>query len=241
MNEGEWLGATDPQPMLAFLRGPSAARIVPRGSTADRLGWDAPARTSRRKLRLVACACCRRVWDLLTDLRSRELVEANEVFADHAASEGRLAEAWEGARAAHSALELDRPFNAPFTHWAAQAVLGLGQWLDPVQVLRDAAVAVGSAFSDAYRAPEWEAQAALIRDVVGNPFRPAALAPLWQTDTARAIAAGMYESRDFSAMDILADALQDAGCDNEDVLTHCRGEGPHVRGCLVVDLVLGKE
>ena len=52
----------------------------------------------------------------------------------------------------------------------------------------------------------------------------------------------MYETRDFSAMPILADALQDAGCDNDDVLNHCRdAKQVHVRGCWVVDLVLGKE
>ena len=50
----------------------------------------------------------------------------------------------------------------------------------------------------------------------------------------------VYESREFGAMPILADALQDAGCGNADVLDHCRGSGPHVRGCWVVDLVLGK-
>jgi hypothetical protein len=54
------------------------------------------------------------------------------------------------------------------------------------------------------------------------------------------LARQMYESRDFSSMPILADALQDAGCDNDDILNHCRGPGPHVRGCWVVDLVLGK-
>jgi hypothetical protein len=51
----------------------------------------------------------------------------------------------------------------------------------------------------------------------------------------------MYESRDFGAMPILADALQDAGCEDAAILGHCRGAGPHVRGCWVVDLVLGKE
>jgi hypothetical protein len=51
----------------------------------------------------------------------------------------------------------------------------------------------------------------------------------------------MYESRDFTAMPILADALQDAGCDNEQILGHCRGPGLHMRGCWVVDLVLGKQ
>jgi hypothetical protein len=85
------------------------------------------------------------------------------------------------------------------------------------------------------------AQAELFRDIFGNPFRPTAFSPSWRIDTAVSLARQMYESRDFSAMPILADALQDAGCDNGDILEHCRGAGPHVRGCWVCDLVLGKE
>ena len=81
----------------------------------------------------------------------------------------------------------------------------------------------------------------LVRDLFPNPYRPVAFAPSWRTDTAVALASAMYESRDFSAMPILADALQDAGCDNTAILDHCRGPGPHVRGCWAVDLVLGKE
>ena len=69
---------------------------------------------------------------------------------------------------------------------------------------------------------------------------PSPSPPAWRTDTALSLARQMYESRDFSAMPILADALQDAGCDSDDILNHCRGPGPHVRGCWVVDLVLGK-
>jgi hypothetical protein len=81
----------------------------------------------------------------------------------------------------------------------------------------------------------------LLRDIVGNPFRPIAFSPLWRTDTAVTLARQMYESRDFAAMPILADAIQDAGCANEDLLTHCRDTAlTHVRGCWVVDLVLGK-
>jgi hypothetical protein len=83
--------------------------------------------------------------------------------------------------------------------------------------------------------------AVLLRDIFGNPFRPVTFSPSWRTDTALSFAQQMYESRDFGAMPILTDALQDAGCDNEDILGHCRGDGPHVRGCWVVDLVLGKE
>jgi hypothetical protein len=67
-----------------------------------------------------------------------------------------------------------------------------------------------------------------------------ASASCWAS-TVVALAKQMYESSDFSAMPILADALQDAGCDIEAVLSHCRGLEPHVRGCWVVDLVLGKE
>ena len=82
----------------------------------------------------------------------------------------------------------------------------------------------------------------IIRDVFGNPFRPVAFDPAWRTDTAVSLAKGMYESRDFGAMPILADALQDAGCTSDDILTHCRdSHATHVRGCWVVDLVLGKE
>ncbi len=85
-------------------------------------------------------------------------------------------------------------------------------------------------------------QRAVALDLVGpNPFRPVAFDPAWRTDTVVALAKGMYESRDFSAMPILADALQDVGCDNDDILNHCRDEKQvHVRGCWVVDLVLGK-
>lgn len=83
-------------------------------------------------------------------------------------------------------------------------------------------------------------QVALLRDIFSNPFHPIAFSPEWRTSTAVAIAQQMYESRDFSAMPILADAIQDAGCDNADILDHCCGAGPHVRGCWVVDLVLGK-
>jgi hypothetical protein len=84
-------------------------------------------------------------------------------------------------------------------------------------------------------------QVKLAHDILGNPFRPVTFSPEWRTDTVVSLARQMYEPRDFSAMPILADALQDTGCDSEDILTHCRGPGPHVRGCWVVDLVLGKE
>ena len=79
-----------------------------------------------------------------------------------------------------------------------------------------------------------------LRCIVGNPFCPETLDPAWLTSTVVALARGIYDDRAFDRLPILADALQDAGCDNDDILNHCRDAGPHVRGCWVVDLVLGK-
>jgi hypothetical protein len=87
---------------------------------------------------------------------------------------------------------------------------------------------------------EWPAGCDLLREVLGNPFRPVTVDPAWLTPTVVALAAGIYADRAFDRLPILADALQDAGCDLADIHAHCRGPGPHVRGCWVVDLVLGK-
>jgi hypothetical protein len=91
-----------------------------------------------------------------------------------------------------------------------------------------------------YLNPERFKLADLIRCVFPNPFRSVTLDPVWRTDTVLAIARQIYDSRDFSAMPILADALQDADCNNDDILDHCRRLPPHCRGCWVLDLVLGK-
>lgn len=80
----------------------------------------------------------------------------------------------------------------------------------------------------------------LLRCIVGNPFRPVAFAPEWRTTVAVEIAAQIYESRDFGSLPVLADALEEAGCDHPAVLAHCREPGEHARGCWVVDGVLGK-
>ena len=82
-------------------------------------------------------------------------------------------------------------------------------------------------------------QAGILHCVLGNPFRPVASTRV-HTSTVVALAKGIYNNRTFERLPILADAMQDAGCDNDDILNHCRGDGPHARGCWVVDLVLGK-
>jgi hypothetical protein len=92
-----------------------------------------------------------------------------------------------------------------------------------------------------YKTQPRTAAAPLLRELMGNPFHPVAIDPSWLTSTVRLLAEGIYQEKAFDRMPILADALQDAGCDNDEVLNHCRGPEPHVRGCWVVDLVLGKE
>jgi hypothetical protein len=80
--------------------------------------------------------------------------------------------------------------------------------------------------------------------VFGNPFRPIAFDPTWlewNHGSARKLAQAIYDDRAFDQLPILTETLEHAGCDNADILSHCRSEGPHVRGCWVVDLILGKK
>ncbi|MEO2088790.1 MAG: hypothetical protein ABGY75_04720 [Gemmataceae bacterium] len=86
-----------------------------------------------------------------------------------------------------------------------------------------------------YRENGW-----ILRDLIPNPFRPVAFGHRWRSETAVALASSIYAERAFDHLPVLADALEEAGCDQPDVLAHCRGPGPHARGCWVVDLVLNK-
>jgi hypothetical protein len=84
-------------------------------------------------------------------------------------------------------------------------------------------------------------QCNLLRCTFGNPFSPVTLDPAWRTPAVVQLARSLYEERRFEDMPVLADALEEAGCQDATVLEHCRGPGPHVRGCWVLDLLLGKE
>ncbi len=209
MTEAEWLERLHPAPMLSFVRGT----------------------ISDRKLRLFSCACCRRVFHLMPDNRSRLALNVAERVADGLAGASEWEKAigvlrgvphdhtqWTLAHDAFIAAERGASYTASAVHSATKP-------LRRYQARRD----------------EQAIQAALLRDIFGNPFRPVTFSPEWRTDTALALARQMYESREFSAMPILADAIQDAGCDSDDILAHCRdASATHVRGCWVVDLVLGK-
>jgi hypothetical protein len=79
-----------------------------------------------------------------------------------------------------------------------------------------------------------------LRDIFGNPFRPVTLDPGWLTPTVKALAQAIYEERTFTHLPVLADALEESGCNSQDILSHFRGLGEHTRGCWAVDLLLGK-
>ncbi len=230
VTEGEWTATVDAEQLVAAL----------------------PSESSNRKLRLFGVGCCRRIWPMLKDSRSRQAIDVVERYADGGATDGELEEAGAGAEA--SFRDLRQETTAAGSEWDREPVVlaSSAVWtatVTPTELAEDAyslgehmigVAAQASAASDSY-SDESLAQSSLLRDIFGNPFRPVAFDAAWRTSTAVALAAQMYESREFGAMPILADALQDAGCDNPDILNHCRGEGPHVRGCWVVDLVLGKE
>src|SRR5262249_7945925 len=86
-----------------------------------------------------------------------------------------------------------------------------------------------------------EFQPPLLRDIFGDLFRPVAVDPSWLTPTVTTLAQTVYDDRAFERLPILPDALEEAGCDNADIVNHCRRPGPHVRGCWVVDLLLGRQ
>jgi hypothetical protein len=178
-----------------------------------------------RKARLFCCACVRRVFHRLPDPRSRLAVEVLELYVDG------MAEWEEVERTRRGAAQVGGGNDAA-------ACLGSEE---PVIVAFKAMFhSAGNQLDREGYAREERQQCHLLRDIFGNPFRPVAVDPAWLTSDVLALAQGIYDERAFDRMPILADALQDAGCDNDDILNHCRGPGPHVRGCWVVDLLLGK-
>jgi hypothetical protein len=183
-------------------------------------------RVSQRKFRLFACACCRRA----PDANTRDLGETALGLAERLADGLETNQARARAEREVWAACCDSPASR-FLHACHGALRG-----NPEKAASHAVYSVARDSGE-----ERAVLCSLLRDIFGNPFRPVSFTAEWRTDTVLALARQMYESRDFSAMPILADALQDAGCDNEEVLSHCRGAGPHVRGCWVVDLVVGKE
>jgi hypothetical protein len=198
---------------------------------------------SDRKLRLWAAGCCRLCWGLLKDKRSRAAVEAAEQYADGLLGAADLAAVSRGASEAGETLSnFDRAVK-PLRHAALAADAVAAPHLGPViGAPRRAVLALGVA-GPTPKAGAQQAVLALLRDVLGNPFRRVKIKSpwlKWNSGTVPSIAQGIYQERAFERLPVLADALEDAGCADTALLGHLRGPGPHVRGCWALDLLLGR-
>jgi hypothetical protein len=202
-------------------------------------------RASERKTRLLAVACCRRAWGRFVPASEiQSAIQIAEMYADSDVLRSSLANC-------RDHIQAGRYFEGRelWLASAARAACATGR-VDAPSVSE--AVANGShtrprgAEAEADRASERAAHARLARDVFGNPFRPVAVDPTRVTPVAVSLGRAAYDERllpsgelDRVRLCVLADALEEAGAE-EELLSHLRGPGPHVRGCWVVDLILGK-
>ncbi len=207
---------------------------------------DHPTGTDR-KFRLFGVACCRRVLAYIPDTTLTRLIDGCEVYAD-APDTTRLADLERKALKCLDAVRFDETYGHDdhfaidlydFT-FAVYALTGFDA-LYPESCAQACMQAIHGDDGFSTDSGELLYQFDTLRDIFGNPFRPVAFDPAWQSPAAVSLARQMYESRDFAAMPALADALRAAGCGVAAVLEHCRDpDGVHVRGCWVVDGVLDK-
>jgi hypothetical protein len=247
MTEQEWVECEDPEGLL------------------NEVG----KQLSERKLRLFACACCRRVWPLLGDAARRAIIVTEDLIEGSADHEDWIA-AWEVLRREDNEADLETTEDAVVDAQAAvmHAVRPLTDragWYQPTgcswaasasHVAALATVEASGRFQGSLLVTEpWlrerKLQAAVLRDILGNPFRPQSVDPSWLVSNGGVVssmAQATYADKrapdgtlDLHRFPILTDALEDAGCSDETLLSHLRGPGPHVRGCWVIDLLLHKE
>lgn len=232
MTEQEWLARTDWRELFDFIEG----------------------KVSDRKLRLFAVACCKTAWLLLGE-DSRKAVEIAENFADGLATgkelqavrklflateSDQVVDIWHGRRYRHDFGGHVADENAS---WAARSALRESADLVAWHAIK---AEKGSDFTDvefsATLYAEMKARRRLLHDVVGPlPFQSGCVDPHLATDTLIAAAETIYQERRFADMPSLADALEEAGCIDTTILAHCRQQQEHVRGCWVVDLILGRK
>jgi hypothetical protein len=195
-------------------------------------------KVSDRRLRLFAAACCRRSWGQLTDENLRLSIETAELFADGEVGQKRRGSVFAAAQRARVTARTSPP------------CVGIAASLCSVKNIR---LWIGTIWSQSLGGPIQQhasSSAALLRDIVGNPFRPVALDPAWlafsggtipnlarAADEDRLLPSGHLEP---NRLAVLADALEEAGCTEASILEHLRGPGPHWRGCFPIDLLLQK-
>jgi hypothetical protein len=236
MTETKWLACADPKPMLTFLRG----------------------KASDRKLRLFMAGCCRRVFHTFTDDEDEDREEAIDIaerYADGLASEEEREDALGERTDGRPDLVWDYCTNlvlADFVKTRPDDADGVDCAIGAAEeALLDAVNERYEEQKEIHKA-EKAAQADLLRCVFGPlGFREIVVVPAWLTwnrRLVRKLAQAAYEERQLPAgaldpqrLGVLADALEDAGCDIAELLAHLRADVAHIRGCWAVDLLLGKE
>ncbi len=234
MTEVEWLACEDARAMLPALHD----------------------KASTRKVRLFCCACCRRRGaDLAASEAAGRAVAVVERFVEGGATTEELEGACDAAMTATYAKAVERlsafqvdtteerriAMTARIARWAARE-------LTPETRMRAAEVAVSvDCWEEAGLSSREAALAPLVREIFGGPPRPPGVEPSWLTPAVRSLAPLAYGERelpsghlDNARLAVLSDALEEAGCTDEAILSHLRSPGPHVRGCWALDLILGK-
>jgi len=255
MNERDWLICDDSIPMLEFLR---ASVSNPFDSLFDKIDSlnERPrgllsGKAAQRKLRLFACACVRRTEEFAGP-DALHAIRISEQYADGLVDKGALEDAFVPVRKLPEPIPFDADmalsvFGPTDMVWEARLIdllLSLGPVLDVRAVATKAAAIVteseGAEYLSRRGRDERSQQAHLLRDIFGNPFRPVPLDPSCLNDRTRSVAKTIYEKGQFANLPLLAKALkQDGGCVNQEVRDHCQWPIRHVRGCWLVDLVLG--
>jgi hypothetical protein len=230
VTEAEWLAATDLEPMLEFLKG----------------------RASGRKMRLFACACCRRIWHLLDEELFRRLVGASEEYADRSIRKADLVQRRIAALrlassiACQAALATAQAECSP--RWVALLCryAATGRTMPPGQLLvpRRSDIPDASPATMVAWMHECASQVAVLRDIFGSvPFHTVPFDPtscFGANGRVAQLGRTVYQEGAFHRVPLLADTLEDAGCTDAELLGHLRGPGPHVRGCWAVDLIRDK-
>jgi hypothetical protein len=235
VTEADWLTSEEPQTLIEF---------ISQG-------------TSERKCRLLAAALCRHVLPLVSHECAHRALDIAEEYADGRTTVDEMRAARERVFDAYCTFPIPAPVNTepPMALKAASIALQSTMFAvsDFDHYLVSCCICTEKACTRQWMlharpdevCPPFAArmswQRTLIRDIFGNPFRPSAFSPAWRTEAVVALASSIYAQRAFDHLAVLADALEEAGCGDANLLAHCRSGGPHVRGCWVVDMVLGVE
>jgi hypothetical protein len=265
MTEAEWLACTDFPAMLIHLRGELTPEVSEQESglhsSAGILVPGPAQRTAPGRLRAFAATCLPRWRQLPLDSSSGTVIDAYARFLNGTGTHDAFYAACLALQ--EPPPDAPRPWLDSLCAFWDDTPYGVGQMTWNLEttyachVARDEIAELEKNATEDERfawgffgyddSPLWkqtvtaflQTLAPLLRETVGNPFRPAAVTPGRRTIAAVALARHIYDSGDFDCLPVLADALEDAGCTDAELLGHLRGPGPHVRGCWAVDLLLG--